>query len=351
MRDQQPEGVAGVSVVPLAPSDSAEYSAFLTEFDDSLIYYSLGFRSFLEDLLHCGSQYWVARESGRITGVLPLMWRDGPLGRVINSLPFYGSNGGVLGSTDAARDALTRKFNEASAAADVASATWVCHPLRPPEATAVTHDMEDERVGQVTSLDLGDDPASGLNARIDGSARRNIRKAHACNVRVTVDNDRWDFLEQVHRDNMAGIHGKPKPRQFFASLPRHLKAGQDYQLYVAERAGAPIAAMLLLYFHKTVEYYIPVTIESQREFQPTALILWQAMLDAASAGYRLWNWGGTWLSQSGVWRFKRKWGAQDHRYRYFVRLNSSAIMDRSRSELLAAYPDFYVVPFDRLKQG
>ncbi len=80
-----------------------------------------------------------------------------------------------------------------------------------------------------------------------------------------------------------------------------------------------------------------------------ALILYRAMEDAAARGCTCWNWGGTWLSQQGVYRFKRKWGAGDRRYRYYVRVNDEGVLHRSPGELLSAYPDFYVVPFDRLK--
>jgi lipid II:glycine glycyltransferase (peptidoglycan interpeptide bridge formation enzyme) len=114
--------------------------------------------------------------------------------------------------------------------------------------------------------------------------------------------------------------------------------------------GQPVAALLLLYFNRTVEYYVPATLEAERVHQPTSLILFQAMQDAARAGYTRWNWGGTWLNQDGVSRFKRKWGAQDSRYRYYIKLNAAEILKRSRSELLDAYPGFYVVPFDKLHE-
>lgn len=341
---------AAVVIEPLAPSTHDEYGTFLTEVADSLIYYSLPFKTLLEDLLGCGSEYWIAREEGRITGVLPVMWRDGPWGRVINSLPFYGSNGGVLATTPRAESALAAKFNELSGDPKVAAATWICHPLRAPNEGLVRHDLTDERIGQFTSLDFGQDTERGLSSVIDSSARRNIRKAESSGVSVRVDNGRLGFLEKVHLDNMNQIGGRPKPAAFFAKLPGHLAPGRDFRLYVAEREGSPIAALLLLYFNRTVEYYMPATVEAARQYQPTALLLWRAMIDAAHAGYASWNWGGTWLSQEGVWRFKHKWGARDLRYRYYIRSIAGEIQRHSRSQLLAAYPGFYVVPFDKLDQ-
>lgn len=334
-----------VTVAPLSKADHSDYATFLTQVDDALIYYSLQFRSLLEDLLQCESQYWIAREANRVTGVLPLMWKEGPLGRVVNSLPFFGSNGGVLATTTAAEQALSAKFNEIAISEHTAAATWISHPLKP-ASQEIAHDLDDERIAQFTPLGTPDE----LLERIDSSARRNIRKAKTSGIQVAIQNDRLDFLEQVHRENMAQIGGRAKPPGFFSKFPRHLEAGSDYRLYVAERMGRPVAALLLLYFNRTVEYYVPVTIESERVHQPTALILMNAMQEAAQAGYKLWNWGGTWLNQDGVLRFKRKWGAQDTRYCYYVKLNAPEMLKCSRSELLDTYPGFYVVPFDKLIQ-
>ncbi|MDF0643539.1 MAG: GNAT family N-acetyltransferase [Nitrospira sp.] len=332
----------------LGPSDEAAYEAFLLGIEDSLLYYSIRYKLFLQDLLQCESQYWLAWDEKLITGVLPIMQRDGPYGRVINSLPYYGSNGGVLAIGHDAASALTAKYNELASESGVAAATWVCHPFRASAATPA-HTMIDERIAQCTPLSWGDrDPESGLLSAIDGSARRNIRKAESSGVTVRIDNAQLPFIQAVHSDNMAEIGGKAKSPDFFAKVRTHFKAGTDYRIYVAEQNGTLISGLLLFYFHKTVEYFTPVTVSKNRESQPMALILTRAMVDAARQGFLRWNWGGTWLSQDGVLRFKRKWGAKDESYRYFTQLNEPDILRRGKSEILSAYPDFFVVPFHSL---
>jgi hypothetical protein len=318
---------------------------------DSLLYYSLAYKSFLQDLLGCEAEYWIVRDGDRVTGVLPLMWREGPFGRVINSLPYYGSHGGAVATTPEAACALTEKYNELTSAPDVLASTWICHPLRHSELRP-RHSFVDERIGQFTSLEwASSDVESGMRAAIDGSARRNIRKAENSGVSVRQANDELDFIHRVHVENMAEIEGKAKSKEFFGKIPRHFKAGKDYRIYIAERRGRFIAGLLLFYFNRTVEYFTPVTISHERENQPMALILSTAMMDAAKAGYHQWNWGGTWLTQEGVWRFKRKWGASEHRYNYFVQLNALKILDQTMSNLLQSYPDFFVVPFAHLRNA
>ena len=72
------------------------------------------------------------------------------------------------------------------------------------------------------------------------------------------------------------------------------------------------------------------------------------LLIAIERGYERWNWGGTWLSQEGVRRFKNKWAAQDVPYRYYTQVNDMSVLERTPRELLEAYPGFYLVPFNEL---
>jgi hypothetical protein len=150
---------------------------------------------------------------------------------------------------------------------------------------------------------------------------------------------------------MHAIGGRPKPREFFSLVPKHFEAGKDYNLYLASHKGITVGALLLFYAGVTVDYYIPATRLEARSLQPSAAILHRAMLDASARGMRLWNWGGTWLDQEGVLRFKRKWGAYDQPYRYFISINNSDIRSASKEKLLDAYPYFYVLPFHSLKKN
>ena len=72
------------------------------------------------------------------------------------------------------------------------------------------------------------------------------------------------------------------------------------------------------------------------------------MLDAINFNFRIWNWGGTWLSQEGVYRFKNRWNSNNIEYRYMTYLNNKDILKASKEELLEEYKNFYVCPFSEL---
>jgi hypothetical protein len=290
--------------------------------------------------------YRLAFRGDEIVGILPVLACDSKLGSVLNSLPFFGSNGGILAADAEAETALLSDYERLSRASETAAATWIAHPFR--AQPAPTHDCEDERIAQWTMLPDGGGRDAVL-ALAESSARRNFAKAERLGVTVTETAFALPFLEEIHRANILAIGGRPKPNSLFEELPRTMEFGRDWTLYVASLDGHPIAALLLFMAARTVEYVMPAIVESERHAQATAALLVTAMVDAAQRGYKIWNWGGTWLTQDNVYRFKRKWGASEQRYKYYVSLNDRSLLQRTPAELLAKWPLFFVVPFGLLK--
>jgi hypothetical protein len=158
-----------------------------------------------------------------------------------------------------------------------------------------------------------------------------------------------DALCRIHRANMAEIGGLAKHPSFFQAVARHFRAGAEYDVYVGRLDGEVVAALLVFWFGDVAEYFTPATDHDHRSAQPLAAILDRALADAVEHGCTWWNWGGTRLKQEGVLRFKRKWGAREQRYRYFVKLNDGSLLDESATSLSDAFAHFYVVPFDSLR--
>jgi hypothetical protein len=328
-----------IAVVPWTSEHDAAVTALVAGHPDGLIYYTPAFRRYLLAVAGGECHSRVAVEDGCVTGVLPVLIKDGPFGSVLNSLPLFGSYGGVLAVSDGAESALLAEYDRL--AGGVAAATWISHPFM--DSPIPRHDLTDERIAQWTMLP----PGGELPARVESSARRNVQKAQAAGVTVSESAASLPFLERTHRENMAAIGGRAKPAAFFSELSA-MTYGRDWRLHVAEHDGEPIAALLTFEAATTVEYVMPVVLEAARPLQPTALILATAMAGSAARGMTRWNWGGTWLSQDGVYRFKKKWGAIERRYRYYITLREPSLRQRTAAELSAAYPWYFTVPFDQL---
>jgi hypothetical protein len=304
------------------------------------------------DLLDCRHASLLAiADDGDIAGALPLMETDGPLGRVLNSLPFYGSNGGLIGSDADARVALATAYNALVVTPGVAAATVIEDPLIENGGSGLRHDLLDERIGQFTPIEFQSAHAESLMGSFHYKTRNMIRKAEKLGVTVEIENDQLDFLVSVHEQNMAEIGGLAKPRRFFGMLTSHFRADTDFRLYVARLEGEPVAAVLVFYFNRTAEYFTPVVLKQFRESQALSAAIFRAMCDASRSGFTWWNWGGTWLSQDGVYRFKSRWGTRDLRYRYHIAIGNPDLLETRREDLLSGYPFFFTVPFSALKAG
>jgi hypothetical protein len=326
------------------------YDEFLGTQKAAMIYYSLKFRDFLKRQTKAEAICYIAIDHNEnIQGILPLMIKSGPYGKVLNSLPFYGSNGGILANNEIAKNKLMDKYLEIANSGEYVASTLIENPLdKEYPYDRIIFDEKDFRIGQLTNIAGNFSDLEDLMIRFDSKTRNIIRKAMRSHVTVKIENDQLDFLRNTHLDNMVSIGGLAKDFSFFKNVFDCFQQGVDYDIYVARLNNIPVAATLVFYFGKVVEYYTPVIVKEYRSFQPLSLIISTAMLDSSAKGFEWWNWGGTWQSQGGVYDFKSKWGTIDIKYNYYVILYDKSLYEASKEDLLSNYSGFYVLPFDKL---
>lgn len=326
------------------------YEKFILDHNESMFYHTLKYRDLIVKLLNVEACYIIAVFQNEILGVLPIISMSAKYGKVLNSLPFYGSNGGILADNQKAFQALINYYNsEIIEDVSVAASTIISNPLMlnqdyPENKKTIT----DYRIGQFTKIDFESDVEDGLMNSFHYKTRNMIRKSIKLGLEINKDNSKLDFLCSQHLLNMNAIGGKAKNQMFFKIFPNIYSPDKDYKIYTASFKGEIISALLLFYHKKTVEYYMPVSMASHRDKQPMSLLIFRAMVDASKNGYKLWNWGGTWESQEGVYRFKKRWGTYDKKYYYHTQINNQDIFKSSQEELLKEYPDMFVLPFNQL---
>ena len=326
-----------------------EYENFLLSQEHSLFYHSAKYKEFLEDLLGCESRYLLAYDNNKIVAALPLMIKNGSLGKVVNSLPYYGSNGGIICQSNDNQSEILAAFEKSLSLIDYASLTLVSSPFEDSISMLIAT-VTDQRISQITPLDpSAENYSEYIFSIIEGSTRRNIKKAQKLQVKVVVRNEEAiNFLEQAHNENMVVIGGKAKSPLFFERITKYFLSNADYKIYVAELNGTPIAALLVFFYNKTVEYFTPVIKNEFRDYQPLAVIVLEAMKDAMKENYKYWNWGGTWLTQSGVYQFKKKWGAVERLYNYSTYIKNDKILKVGKDVLAKEYEGFYAYHFNEV---
>jgi hypothetical protein len=322
--------------------------------ENSLIYASPRFLSLLETVLDAKA-FWItiSTKNGGVSGALPFVLKSSPLGSVINSLPFYGSHGGpvVPSGSEVVRSALITAYQEyCSNTKNLLTSTLIENPLSPlgpsEKEMLANGALKDSRISQITSIH-GLTNETELLVRFDDPRPRNIRKARKLGIKVSTSKspETMDFLAATHIENMKAVGGLGKPLSFFDALPRFLN-DDEWQVHIGKLNGEPVAALLTLRYKKTVEYFTPVIKAEYRSTQALSIIIFEAMLQASAEGFQTWNWGGTWLSQSGVYDFKRKWGATESVYDYYVRIQDQRVFDLTPSQCLNEFPFFYLYPFN-----
>ena len=90
--------------------------------------------------------------------------------------------------------------------------------------------------------------------------------------------------------------------------------------YIQLRKTVRLYLLFLFLFQERSRILYPATLEEYRSYQPLSALIYRAMVDSVTEkNMEYWNWGGTWLNQSGVYKFKARWGTQDFPYRYHIK--------------------------------
>jgi hypothetical protein len=335
-----------IVVEPLRADQEERYEVFVRSQPDALFYHSLVYRDLLVELLGCEQLYLGAWEGDALRGVLPLLASSGSSARVLNSLPYYGSNGDVLAESAEAEDALVAGYAQLAEADDTLAATVVPNPFRAHATDGYPSDLHERRLAHVTPLDSVEE----LWGRVEPSARRNVRRARRVGIEAARADDALPQLYQLHDENIRALGGLPKERRFFELVQQRLCPGDHYRVWAAVQQGEVVASLLTFELGGTIEYFTPAISHRHRADQPLALVLAVALEDAIERGLTRWNWGGTWLSQESLRRFKLKWGAEERSYTYSVKLNDRSLLRRRPDAIMAEFPGFYVVPYTALEE-
>jgi len=344
-----------------------EYNHFLLKSKDSFLLNTLKYRDLLEWITKAKSMYLVALENNEIIGALPTFLKENKkFGNVLNSLPWYGSNPGIIidpsiKNKDSVKHNLFNVFKYLAEDNKCVTSTMISRPFENIWNMFKYYNFRflDSRAGMFTDLPVGSNKIEDDLMEIYHSKTRNlVRKAMKNDIVITHSAEKIniEFLADLHKRNMEAVNAPPKGLDFFNKISEIFSYDQDYRIYIARKDGVNIGALLVLYFNNTVEYYTPAVEVDYRTYQPLNLLIFEAMKDMTKMGYTYWNWGGTIPeTMAGVYHFKKRWGSRESTYYYFINSYNDEklekILGQNKNTIIEEYPHFYVVPFDNLKGG
>ena len=331
-------------------NDQLSYDS--SKIDNGLIYYSSKYRDFLKSILNAESHYLINGEAKSPKVLFPMFVKDGPYGLIANSLPFFGSHGSpvVDGSQEISVLDVLRECEKQVLEKNWSAITIVENPFATiPDSVLRKLKLLrqiDTRMSQVTHAG-SDIPFSleELMKRFHVKMRNAIRKGAASGQEVlTCDsNADWSFLINEHQKSIRLMGGVPKGIDVFDAL--RAVFGEDLQLHCGFVNGQHVSALLTIRYQNSIEYFIPVTDARYRSAQVLPHLIATVMLSEFQKGMQFWNWGGTWLSQSGVHQFKARFDAISRPYRY-IHWSKPELAGCESEVLKEAYGLFYVRKFD-----
>jgi hypothetical protein len=349
-----------IEIKLLKKNEESSYTRMLHKCNEAMIFHSIPYRDLLEEFLSVKSYSIIAKRDNEIIGAIPAYIKENrQYGNVINSSPFFGSHGGFLLDSSLnylegkeIKKKLLQKYNDLAIEKDCILSTIITSPF--------DHDIlfyednleykyRDYRIGSIKEFyKYNGNIDNALMSTTTSRCRRAIRRAikHG----ITFENsDDFCPLFEMHKEGMSIKDGLVKPLGFFQKVSKLLRG--YYELAYARKEDTIIAGLLAFKFKNTIEYYTPALFLDYAKEQGTSFLIFKEMEKAMENNYKYWNFGGTGESQTGVYMFKKSWGADDFPYYYYISQYAEIdkILELEPKEISEKYKWFYVVPFNQLK--
>lgn len=330
-----------------------KYNNFLHESKDCLFYHSLKYRTFLKKIIKYGKPlYLIAVYNNKIIGIFPLfILKIKNKYSIINSLPFYGSHGGIIISRDFVQkkkivDLFVQKLFSIVTTEKCLSLNIIDNPFFPMSnfyENIFKVSASDYRLSHITNLSIDENHEKGLLGKFKSRRRNYIRNAFKENFKLTNENtyDGFKKIYYYHKMNQESMGRKAKPLYVFKALHDTFVPNLDYDIYFAKKNNEYAGGLLIFYYKNFVEYFTPVYNLKHSKSNPLNFLIFSVMKIAAKKGIQFWNWGGTWPSkQQGLRRFKKSWGAEEKRYNYYTKVFDNENFEKN-IEFLKENSDFF----------
>lgn len=293
--------------------EPALWDAYVEAMPEACNYHRWVWQHAIHDTFGHQPYYLAARENGAIRGILPLVSMKSRLfGAFLVSVPFF-SYGGVLATTEQAREALLRK------AVELARALGARHiELRQKGEFGATWQGVSSKVTMLVPL-----PASAeeLWKRWSSGLRNKIRYAQKHGLRVQWSGqDGVDSFYRVFAANMRNLGTPVYPRKWFENL---CKCSSLIRILTLWDDDEPVAGAFLVPFRDTLELPWSASLpESRKKY--SQVFLYSNFLEwAVQNGFRRVDLGRC-TPGSGTHEFKRHWMCQEQPLEWFYWLAPGA---------------------------
>jgi FemAB-related protein (PEP-CTERM system-associated) len=286
----------GLEVAVAGESDRLDWDRYVTAHPDAVGYHEWAWRGVFERTFGHRSVYLIAREHGRVAGVLPIVeMRSRLFGHHMTSLPFV-NYGGALAANDAAARAL---LDAAVSAAREGGAGHI--ELRHFGRRFPALPVKQHKVTMRLPL------AAGMWDRFDRKVRNQVRKAEKSELTAIQGGlDLLDDFYTVFARNMRDLGTPVYSRRLFEEI---LRAFPDRaRLTIVRLRDIPVAAGLSYRTRGVTEVPWASSIREYNNLCPNHLLYWRIIEAAQADGCDTMDFGRS-TPDEGTFKFKEQWGA------------------------------------------
>lgn len=292
-------------------------------------------------------------EDNELTAYLPGFIKDSAIGSVYSSLPYFGPNAGVLttGTTNPQKShelllgflvkELKKKHNLLLAS--------IYTPFG-----FNNYAYYEDTIKPVLVIDKFTQYLKTSDVQWDSKLKYDIKKATKAGVRISNELNEQNINQfiDIYFENCREFGIPPKPKDAINFLiAEGIKTGQvtlDLALY----NGEVIGGLMMVWSPKTASYYIPCSKTDMRTLQSNSLLIDHVVEVARRKGIDYFNWESSPSMESGVYKFKDKWGSLNSSYKiYIIDINGlETVKNLDKESIMTHFPYFFVYPFDKLQK-
>jgi hypothetical protein len=291
-------------------------------------------------------------QNEKLVALLPGFLKTQAIGTVYSSLPFFGPNAGILtmfGNTekDVLFEILISFLLKHLDNYEMISASFYSNFFDNSDVELLQQYLPGHIV-----IDKFTNYVSLEKFKLNSSLEYDIRKAVKSGVKIRQASGDLDVEEifDIYIKNCDDYGIPPKPKDCLKELIKQSEYHETTKTYVAEYENKIIGALIMIYSPQTASYYLPCSIHEFRSFQPTTLLINHAIQESIRKEIKIWNWESSPSKDSGVYKFKKKWGSIDGSYKVFVNSYkpNTFFKQLGQAEIARLYPYFFVFPFNLL---
>ena len=278
---------------------SGEWDAFVDSAGGTFCHLA-GWASIFRDVLRLEPRYLVARESGTVVGVMPLVRMPRvPWGTTLVSLPFL-NYGGPLGSEPVRRLLVEAAVAEARSGGD--------RRLEIRARTPTGSDLPAGREKVTVILDLPDDRDTLFKDRFRSKLRSQIRRPMKEGMEPRFGPEERDAFYRIFAVTMRNLGTPVLPRRLFDALvdvfPEAVEFGAVYH------EGTAVAGGCGFRYGDEFEMTWAAHLWDYNRLAPNMLLYWSFMERCIEQGVDRFNFGRC-TPGGGTHRFKGQWGGED----------------------------------------